>query len=99
MLNKNKKRLNIKLKIRMKKTIKYRKNLFSYIFHQFLCIRSDVLIEHSFQELAGVGSGLSDLFGSSCCNYLTATVPAIRTEVNDIVGSLDNVQVMLNDNN
>ena len=57
-----------------------------------------VALEGLLQILSGVGIlDLCHLFGSSLGNYHSSAVAALGTEVNDVVGSLDYVKIMLDD--
>jgi hypothetical protein len=50
------------------------------------------------EELAGVGAGLfGEGFGSAAEEDLTAVVAAFGTEVDHIVGGLDDVEMVLDD--
>ena len=40
---------------------------------------------------------LTDLFGCSDCDQLTAPISAFRTEVNDVICNFDDIQVVFND--
>ena len=58
-----------------------------------------LFFQQRFQILPRKGSGiLRDLLGRSLCDDLTAHIAALGTEVDDVVGCLDQVEVVLDDN-
>ena len=56
--------------------------------------------ERCAEESARVGRlDLCNLLGCSRCNYPAAAFAALGTEIDDIIGALDNLGVVLNDKN
>src|SRR5512146_2236457 len=54
------------------------------------------LLEHLFQILSSVGMAHpSDFFRRSLCDHAPAVVAAFRTQVDDPVGGLDDVEIVL----
>ena len=54
--------------------------------------------QQSFEVLPGEGCiDLGDVFGCSLSNNLAATIAAIRAQVDDPIGGLDDVQIVLDD--
>lgn len=61
-------------------------------------VLSVIFLDIRFEVLSGIGVWIAaDLLWKSGCYHLTPRVPTFWTEVDDIIGNFDDIEIMLND--